>query len=333
MINYYRLDALPPLDEKVKMIKIKNPIVQHVNANGGAFRQANIEKQRTYALPEWRRLCEAPDHQPPARRGERRQGQAPKKAHRALGTKRGTRASTKAAQEDDDNDDDEVQQPAASNKASKVPPKNPAKVPEADEDMADASEAVPKTISRGRQPKQKAFTPETVTDSQGRQPRKRRAARRSGKEDDFVDDSVWEGFDYRMHTVDEFTPERCEELEKAYWRTLTYNNPLYGADMPGSLFDDSTTSWNVANLENVLNCLGERLPGVNDAYLYLGMWKSTFSWHLEDMDLYSINYIHFGAPKQWYSISQEDASKFEAVMKSKDIRWGSVTMLMTNPNS
>jgi hypothetical protein len=34
------------------------------------------------------------------------------------------------------------------------------------------------------------------------------------------------------------------------------------------------------------------------------------------MDLYSINYIHFGAPKQWYSISQCDGEKFEALMRS-----------------
>jgi hypothetical protein len=45
------------------------------------------------------------------------------------------------------------------------------------------------------------------------------------------------------------------------------------------------------------------------------MWKATFAWHLEDMDLFSINYIHFGAPKQWYSISQKDHTAFYNIMK------------------
>ncbi|KAL9050379.1 MAG: hypothetical protein Q9162_006659 [Coniocarpon cinnabarinum] len=85
--------------------------------------------------------------------------------------------------------------------------------------------------------------------------------------------------------------------------------------MPGGLFEDSQEVWNVAKLPNLLDVLGQKVPGVNTAYLYLGMWKATFAWHLEDVDLYSINYIHFGAPKQWYSISQEDARKFEKVMR------------------
>ena len=118
-----------------------------------------------------------------------------------------------------------------------------------------------------------------------------------------------------MDDLDEYTPERCQELESHYWKSLGFNQPMYAADMPGSLFDDSTTSWNVAKLENLLDILGTKVPGVNTAYLYMGMWKATFAWHLEDVDLYSINYIHFGAPKQWYSISQEDARKFEKAMK------------------
>lgn len=176
----------------------------------------------------------------------------------------------------------------------------------------------------GRQPRHRARTQETpgleADAPGGRQPRKaaprRKTAKERAEERELADDIAYEGFDYRISDADQFTTERCAELEKAYWRTLTYNSPLYGADMPGSLFDDRTTSWNVAKLENLLDCLGKKLPGVNTAYLYLGMWKSTFSWHLEDMDLYSINYIHFGAPKQWYSISSEDKPKFEQVMKS-----------------
>jgi hypothetical protein len=125
---------------------------------------------------------------------------------------------------------------------------------------------------------------------------------------------AFQGFDYR-YGAEEFTPERCEELERTYWRSLTYSSPMYGADMPGSLFHDQTTSWNVAHLDNILNRLKVQIPGVNTAYLYCGMWKATFAWHLEDMDLFSINYIHFGAPKQWYSISQKDHTAFYNIMK------------------
>lgn len=116
--------------------------------------------------------------------------------------------------------------------------------------------------------------------------------------------------------VSEFTPERCEELEQLYWKSLGYAEPMYGADMLGSLFLDKTTCWNVAQLPNILDLMDEKIPGVNDAYLYAGLWKASFSWHLEDQDLYSINYLHFGAPKQWYSILQKDQAKFYELMKS-----------------
>ena len=55
------------------------------------------------------------------------------------------------------------------------------------------------------------------------------------------------------------------------------------------------------------------LPGVTSAYLYFGMWGSTFAVHAEDMNLLSINYLHAGSPKYWYyAIAQEESRRFES---------------------
>uniref|UniRef100_A0A8C7IS24 [histone H3]-trimethyl-L-lysine(9) demethylase n=1 Tax=Oncorhynchus kisutch TaxID=8019 RepID=A0A8C7IS24_ONCKI len=93
-----------------------------------------------------------------------------------------------------------------------------------------------------------------------------------------------------------------EELERKFWKNLTFNPPLYGADINGTLYDPDVTEWNIGHLNTILDTVeresGIKIKGVNTPYLYFGMWKSTFAWHTEDMDLYSINYLHFGEPKQ-----------------------------------
>ena len=61
---------------------------------------------------------------------------------------------------------------------------------------------------------------------------------------------------------------------------------------------------------------GEELPGVTRAMLYFGSWRSMFGWHTEDMDLFSINFLHTGAPKLWYGIPVAQAERFENLAAS-----------------
>merc|ERR1712147_531804 len=92
--------------------------------------------------------------------------------------------------------------------------------------------------------------------------------------------------DYEKHSLDEryATPKFTdfEDLERKYWKNITFVAPLYGADLKGSITDPT-----------------------------FGSWKTTFAWHTEDMDLHSINYLHFGAPKFWYTIPPQYRKRFE----------------------
>ncbi|WPH04251.1 Hypothetical protein R9X50_00714000 [Acrodontium crateriforme] len=292
-------DSLPALDEHVKRIKIKNPITQEFNGTFGTYTQQNVEKQRSYNLPEWKALNEEPQHQPPAKRGERRKNQ--EKASRSSGSVRARAPpAPKAEKSDEPASKRKPGRPARNSRATATPtPDSPATTAA---DAKKPAKARSRSTKNGGSGQAKSVTSRRLNNT--------------AESTDHVDEAAFENFDYRMDGLDEFTPERCAELETHYWKSLAFNQPMYGADMPGSLFDETCTSWNVAKLENLLDVLGTKVPGVNTAYLYMGMWKATFAWHLEDVDLYSINYIHFGAPKQWYSISQEDARKFEAAMKN-----------------
>ncbi|XP_076440213.1 lysine-specific demethylase 4A-like isoform X4 [Babylonia areolata] len=106
-----------------------------------------------------------------------------------------------------------------------------------------------------------------------------------------------------------------EELERKYWKNAAFGNAIYGADISGSLTDSEQDVWNINRLGSILDYVagdyGIKIEGVNTAYLYFGMWKTTFAWHTEDMDLYSINYLHFGAPKSWYTVPPEHGQRLE----------------------
>ena len=41
------------------------------------------------------------------------------------------------------------------------------------------------------------------------------------------------------------------------------------------------------------------ISGITSPWVYLGMLFASFCWHVEDNYMYSINYMHRGAPKTW----------------------------------
>jgi jumonji domain-containing protein 2 len=124
-------------------------------------------------------------------------------------------------------------------------------------------------------------------------------------------------------------------LEREFWKKVAYDPPTYCADVAGTLFDQPeekaandgdardetsdatrvTEGWDVSRLDSLLSrTLREKnitLKGVNSSYLYFGMWRALFAWHTEDCDLYSVNYLHYGAPKFWYAVAPEDRERFE----------------------
>jgi jumonji domain-containing protein 2 len=102
-------------------------------------------------------------------------------------------------------------------------------------------------------------------------------------------------------------------LERAFWSSLTFNPPLYGADTPISMFDKTVPfGWNLRHIDCLLKEYKvPKITGVTSPMTYFGTWRSFFGWHKEDCDLMSVNYLHFGAPKIWYSVSPKHAAKFD----------------------
>ena len=295
----------------------------------GLFRQQNVEKRKTMSMRDWAELCTRDEFRAPSANGtglyhSRGEGRA--------------KAPRKSRQKPI------LREPAT--------PRDVAPFVHHDHDRDDTilQDAISDIVRDSSQPEELPPLGSTPTTEDLEPKRKgRRVLTREEKEASIAEkaaqDAVFlESFDTKTSWLppntqpDDYTPEFCKELERQYWRNCGLSKPAwYGADMQGTsiyithsnhllnlaagtLFGDTDTCWNVGHLPSALSRLlpssDKGLPGVNTPYLYFGMWRATFAWHVEDMDLFSINYIHFGAPKFWYAVPQGRASALEQTFKS-----------------
>ncbi|KAH9814628.1 hypothetical protein DFH28DRAFT_970627 [Melampsora americana] len=333
--------------QMLKQARIKSPISQVIQGNRGLFRVMNVTKRKNYNALEWYDLANSAQHRPPDFIGSVEQSYSdlsPADLESSLRSTRSTRSSRRnitpvtpilckqpasrkrksAAPSAHDGNPACSQQPLLTLETTSIVQSNVtpdsikpmSQVPSVEQpgdfdhtvsrpgpDLADTSISssleVPVKSKAPKQPKRPGPLP----------PSDEEWAK-------FV--TCYDKLPYGARQSD-YTVKACQIIEQEYWRTIgNGGEPMYGADTTGSLFDERTKHWNVANLDNLLNRLKlkKKIPGVTTPYLYFGAWRATFAWHVEDADLYSINYIHFGAPKFWYSIPQEHNDRFESFMAS-----------------
>ncbi|KAM0905659.1 hypothetical protein ACQ4PT_017254 [Festuca glaucescens] len=131
-----------------------------------------------------------------------------------------------------------------------------------------------------------------------------------------------------------------EDIEGEYWRIVESPTEeievIYGADLETGTFGSgfpklppeaksdtedkyAQSGWNLNNLPrlqgSVLSFEGGDISGVLVPWVYVGMCFSSFCWHVEDHHLYSLNYLHWGAPKMWYGVPGKDAVNLESAMR------------------
>lgn len=148
---------------------------------------------------------------------------------------------------------------------------------------------------------------------------------------------VEEHYEGRPPTLDNLCKDYWDTVETArYEIEVDYANDLdttvVGSGFPPKLQSEHsgtppmtseeyyhTTGWNLNNIastdQSLLKLVSSPINGINVPWLYLGMLFTTFCWHTEDNYLYSINYLHFGKEKQWYSIPGSHARQFEKASK------------------
>ncbi|XP_062001661.1 lysine-specific demethylase ELF6 [Rosa rugosa] len=83
----------------------------------------------------------------------------------------------------------------------------------------------------------------------------------------------------------------------------------------------SNSPWNLQVIArspgSLTRFMPDDIPGVTSPMVYIGMLFSWFAWHVEDHELHSMNFLHNGSAKTWYSVPGDYAFAFEELIRTE----------------
>lgn len=110
--------------------------------------------------------------------------------------------------------------------------------------------------------------------------------------------------------------ELRDDGEESEWDASNRYRNRHSKGRTESRHNNASISSKRRKLNNNNEQSASDLIGITKPMLYIGSWRSMFAFHVEDMDLYSINYLHLGAEKSWYAIPPHARKRFEVFAES-----------------
>ncbi|CAL1374252.1 unnamed protein product [Linum trigynum] len=109
-------------------------------------------------------------------------------------------------------------------------------------------------------------------------------------------------------------------LSSEFVRSDNRKGEIASCDVEGTAgWKLSNSPWNLQMIArspgSLTRYMPDDIPGVTSPMIYIGMLYSWFAWHVEDHELHSINFLHIGSPKTWYSVPGDYAFAFEEVIQ------------------
>lgn len=279
------LPAMSP--EALSQVHIKSPIQQNMMGTAGIFRAQNIEKNKTRPLTvrEWYDKCQSDKFIGPSPKTWDRDSREAQLARDELVREKKEKDAKRREQRKKRKEDK-----AIPTEAEPGPSHDPAK--EEDIEM--------EAVALGAEPSVPPLDPPSSGSSHS-SPDPPKTPEIEAVDDWYRTTDFKTAWLPKGTQPEDYTTEACAKLQEKYWKTMGLGEPSwYGADLmqgrstrgtrilvtltdSGSLFADVKTPWNVAHLPNLLDRINCVVPGVNEPYLYFGMWRATFAWHVEDV--------------------------------------------------